>query len=129
MLWAMVGVALLSLCMSSAWRGNRPALGLSVAIIGSFIPIAIYAAVHWFAFAVALLPFPGKPVALSARESAPRLPDEGSFYAETDSPRSQTSYPDRPPEESDVAEIQSENKMDVELKLPEYDLERERTDE
>lgn len=53
LLWAMVGIGLFSLCMSSAARGNRIAFGISVAIFGSVIPLSVYALVHWASFAVA----------------------------------------------------------------------------
>jgi len=48
--WVIASVALLALCMSSAARGNRVAFAVSVAVLGSFIPLLMYALVHWAAF-------------------------------------------------------------------------------
>ena len=53
LLWAMVAIGMLSLCMSSAARGSRVAFGISVAVVGSFIPLLAYAAVHWASFSIA----------------------------------------------------------------------------
>lgn len=92
LLLAMIGIALISLCMSLAYRGNRPALGLSVAIVGSFLPILVYALVHWLAIAVALLPFNGGSVASAASPTAlplggsESLGESGSKEREDDSP-------------------------------------------
>ena len=55
LLWTMVAIGLLSLCMSSAARGNRVAFGISVALIGSIIPLTVYAVVHWASFGIANL--------------------------------------------------------------------------
>lgn len=53
LLWLMVAIGVFSLCMSSAARGNRVAFGISVAVIGSVVPLAVYAIVHWASFAIA----------------------------------------------------------------------------
>ena len=53
LLWGMVAIGLLSLCMSSAARGSRVAFGISVAVVGAFVPLLAYAVVHWASFAVA----------------------------------------------------------------------------
>ncbi len=55
MLFAMVALGVLSACMAGASRGNRPLFALSVAIFSTVIPFLVYAAVHWFAFALAQL--------------------------------------------------------------------------
>jgi len=54
LLWGMVMIGLLSLCMSSAARGNRIAFGISVAVVGAIIPLLVYAVVHWASFVVAI---------------------------------------------------------------------------
>ena len=51
----MVAIGLLSLCMSSAARGNRVSFGISVAVIGAVFPLTAYAIVHWASFAIARL--------------------------------------------------------------------------
>ena len=53
LLWLMVAIGLFSLCMSSAARGNRVSFGISVAVIGSILPLTAYAVVHWASFAIA----------------------------------------------------------------------------
>ena len=53
LLWGMVAIGVLSLCMSSAARGSRVAFGISVAVVGAFIPLLVYAVVHWASFAIA----------------------------------------------------------------------------
>ena len=55
LLWAMVGLALLALCISSAARGNHIAYGVSVAIFASVVPLLVFAVVHWVAFSIASL--------------------------------------------------------------------------
>lgn len=59
LLIGMAGFGVLFLFMASAFRGNRVAFGISVAIIGSFVPFLGYAAIHWLSFAVAQIQLPG----------------------------------------------------------------------
>ncbi len=65
LLWAMVAIGMLSLCMSSAARGNRVAFGISVALVGAVFPLTAYAIVHWASFGIANLTrmFGNRPVA------------------------------------------------------------------
>ena len=53
MLVVMIVIGVISACMAGASRGNRVAFGLSIAIIGSILPFAVFAVVHWFSFALA----------------------------------------------------------------------------
>jgi hypothetical protein len=55
MLMLMVAVGVIATCMAGAYRGNRIAFGLSVAIVGNILPLMVLAAVHWFAFGVAAI--------------------------------------------------------------------------
>jgi len=56
MLLMMIAIGVISACMAGASRGNRIAFGLSVAIIGTVLPFAVFTLVHWFSFALASLP-------------------------------------------------------------------------
>lgn len=56
LLLMMIAVGVISACMAGASRGNRVAFGLSVAIIGTILPLAIFAVVHWFSFLLAFIP-------------------------------------------------------------------------
>ena len=86
-LWGMVGIALLSFCMSSAWRGNRISFGVSVAIIGSIIPLCAYLVVHWSAFVLASVPalISGRGMALDGAK-----PDANSVEADRPDPAGTT---------------------------------------
>ena len=53
LLWLMVVIGFFSLCLSSAARGNHVAYGFSLAVIGSVVPLSIYALVHWSSFWIA----------------------------------------------------------------------------
>jgi hypothetical protein len=53
LLLMMIAVGVVSACMAGASRGNRIAFGLSVAIIGTILPFAVFSLVHWFSFALA----------------------------------------------------------------------------
>lgn len=56
LLLMMIAVGVISACMAGASRGNRVAFGLSVAIIGTIVPLTVYALVHWVGFLLATIP-------------------------------------------------------------------------
>jgi len=55
LLWVMVAIGLLSLCMSSAARGNHVAFGVSIAVFAAVFPLMAYAIIHWASFSIASL--------------------------------------------------------------------------
>ena len=76
MLLMMIAIGVISACMAGASRGSSVAFGLSVAIVGTILPFAVYAVVHWFSFSVASI-----PVLLKA------FKQEQEKYSKTASPR------------------------------------------
>jgi hypothetical protein len=55
MLILMVAVGVIATFMAGAYRENRIAFGLSVAIFGNILLFVVLAVVHWFAFGVATI--------------------------------------------------------------------------
>ncbi len=55
MLLLMIAIGVIAACMAGAARGNKIAFGLSVAIVGSILPMLVMAVVHWFSLGIALL--------------------------------------------------------------------------
>jgi len=68
LLIGMVGVALVCMVLGFAARGNVVAHGMGLAIVGLFVPVAIYAAVYWTVLAFSkALPGGQTPEAMTER--------------------------------------------------------------